>query len=216
MKLLNNLALVLIFLASSANAETFVYITDQVDIPIRSEKSLGNTIIRLLPSGTKLSVLQITEDGWTEVKYQNTIGWISSRYLSNTMSARDELKQANTVINESQLLITKYETELEELNKQLLKLNNENKKLVIKSSKSEAEKTHIEQIYQDALKLEHENDKLNQEQLQLKTELQLAQNNSQIEQDTSQRNWFIVGALVLFFGIVIGIIMPKMLNRRRY
>jgi SH3 domain protein len=203
-------------LASSANAETFVYITDQVDIPIRSEKSLGNTIIRLLPSGTKLSVLQITEDGWTEVKYQNTIGWISSRYLSNTMSAREELKQANTVINESQLLITKHETELEEFNRQLLILNNENKALVIKSSKSEAEKNHIEQIYQDALKLEHENEKLNQEQLQLKTELQLAQNNSQIEQDTSQRNWFIVGALVLFFGIVIGIIMPKMLNRRRY
>ena len=82
--------------------------------------------------------------------------------------------------------------------------------------KSEAEKNHIEQIYQDALKLEHENEKLNQEHLQLKTELQLAQNNSQIEQDTSQRNWFIVGALVLFFGIVIGFIMPKMLSRRRY
>jgi SH3 domain protein len=216
MKLQTNLALILIFLASSVNAETFVYITDQVDIPIRSEKSLGNTIIRLLPSGTKLSVLQITEDGWTEVKYQDTIGWISSRYLSNNMSAREELKQANTVINENQLLITKYETELKELNKQLLILNNKNKELVIKSSKSEAEKNHIEQIYQDALKLEHENEKLNQEQLQLKTELQLAQNNSQIERDTSQRNWFIVGALVLFFGIVIGFIMPKKLNRRTY
>ena len=216
MKLQTNLALILIFLASSVNAETFVYITDQVDIPIRSEKSLGNTIIRLLPSGTKLSVLQITEDGWTEVKYQDTIGWISSRYLSNNMSAREDLKQANTVINENQLLITKYETELKELNKQLLILNNKNKELVIKSSKSEAEKNHIEQIYQDALKLEHENEKLNQEQLQLKTELQLAQNNSQIERDTSQRNWFIVGALVLFFGIVIGFIMPKRLNRRTY
>jgi SH3 domain protein len=216
MKLQTNLALILIFLASSVNAETFVYITDQVDIPIRSEKSLGNTIIRLLPSGTKLSLLQITEDGWTEVKYQDTIGWISSRYLSNNMSAREELKQANTVINENQLLITKYETELKELNKQLLILNNKNKELVIKSSKSEAEKNHIEQIYQDALKLEHENEKLNQEQLQLKTELQLAQNNSQIERDTSQRNWFIVGALVLFFGIVIGFIMPKKLNRRTY
>ena len=216
MKLQTNLVLFLIFFASSVNAETFVYITDQVDIPIRSEKSLGNTIIRLLPSGTKLSVLQITEDGWTEVKYQDTIGWISSRYLSNNMSAREVLKQANTVINENQLLITKHETELKELNKQLLLLNNKNKELVIKSSKSEAEKTHIEQIYQDALKLEHENEKLNQEQLQLKTELQLAQNNSQIERDTSQRNWFIVGALVLFFGVVIGFIMPKRLNRRTY
>ena len=216
MKLLNNLVLILIVLASSARAESFVYITDQVDIPIRSEKSLGNTIIRLLPSGTKLSVLQITEDGWTEVKYQDTIGWISSRYLSNNISAREELKQANSIINESQLLITKYEAELDDQNKQLLILNNENKELVISSSKLEAEKVHIEQIYQDALKLEHENEKLMQEQLQLKTEFQLAQNNSQIEQDTSQRNWFIVGALVLFFGMVIGFILPKMLNRRRF
>ena len=216
MKLLNNLVLILIVLASSARAESFVYITDQVDIPIRSEKSLGNTIIRLLPSGTKLSVLQITEDGWTEVKYQDTIGWISSRYLSNNISAREELKKANSIINESQLLITKYEAEFDGQNKQLLILNNENKELVIRSSKSEAEKTHIEQIYQDALKLEHENEKLMQEQLQLKTEFQLAQNNSQIEQDTSQRNWFIVGALVLFFGMVIGFILPKMLNRRRF
>ena len=216
MKLLNNLVLILIVLASSARAESFVYITDQVDIPIRSEKSLGNTIIRLLPSGTKLSVLQITEDGWTEVKYQDTIGWISSRYLSNNISAREELKQANSIINESQLLITKYEAELDGQNKQLLILNNENKELVIRSSKSEAEKAHIEQVYQDALKLEHENEKLMQEQLQLKTELQLAQNNSQIEQDTSQRNWFIVGALVLFFGMVIGFFLPKMLNRRRF
>ena len=216
MKLQTNLVLFIIFLASSVNAETFVYITDQVDIPIRSEKSLGNTIIRLLPSGTKLSVLQITEDGWTEVKYQDTIGWISSRYLSNNISAREELKQANTVINENQLLITKHETELKELNKQLLILNNKNKELLIKSSKSEAEKTHIEQIYQDALKLEYENEKLMQEQMQLKTELQLAQNNNQIEQDTSQRNWFIVGSLVLFFGMVIGFILPKVLNRRRF
>jgi len=216
MKLLNNLVLIIIILASSANAESFVYITDQVDIPIRSEKSLGNTIIRLLPSGTKLSVLQITEEGWTEVKYQDTIGWISSRYLSNNISARDELKRANSIINESQLLITKYEAELDDLNKQLQIVNNENKVLVIRNSKSEAEKAHVEQIYKDALKLEHENEKLMQEQLQLKTELQLAQHNSQIEQDTSQRNWFIVGALVLFFGMVCGFILPKMLNRRRY
>ena len=216
MKLLNNLALLLLFLTSTTYAETFVYITDQVDIPIRSEKLLGNNIIRLLPSGTKLILQQITEDGWTEIKYQDTIGWVSSRYLSNKIAAREELKQANTVISESQLLISKYETELNDLNKQLQILNNENKELVIKSSKSEAEKNHIAQIYQDALKLEHENEKLNQEHLQLKTELQLAQNNSQIEQDTSQRNWFIVGALVLFFGIVIGFIMPKMLSRRRY
>jgi len=104
----------------------------------------------------------------------------------------------------------------EELEKKLVSLKQENADLIVQSSKSQAEKTHIEQIYQDALKLEHENERLIQETLQLKTELQLAENNTQIEKDTSLRNWFIVGALVLFFGMVIGYIVTGLVKRRRY
>ena len=88
--------------------------------------------------------------------------------------------------------------------------------LLVQSSKSQAEKEHIEQIYQDALKLEHENDKLTQEKLQLKAELQLSENNTQIQKDTSSRNWFIVGAIVLFFGMMIGFIVPNLLKRKRF
>ena len=101
------------------------------------------------------------------------------------------------------------------MEKQIVSLKQENSDLVVQSSKSQAEKEHIEQIYQDALKLEHENERLIQEKLQLKTELQLAENNTQIEKDTSQRNWFIVGALVLFFGMLIGYIVPGLGKRRR-
>ena len=61
-----------------------------------------------------------------------------------------------------------------------------------------------------------ENEKLIQEKLQLKAELQLAENNTQIQKDTSSRNWFIVGAIVLFFGMMIGFIVPGLLNRKRF
>ena len=113
-------------------------------------------------------------------------------------------------------MITKLTSEKEELEKQLLSIKEENSDLVFQRSKSQAEKEDIEQIYQDALKLEHENEKLIQEKLQLKAELQLAENNTQIQKDTSSRNWFIVGAIVLFFGMMIGIIVPNLLNRRRF
>ena len=102
------------------------------------------------------------------------------------------------------------------LENQFLSVKEENAALLIQSSKSQAEKEHIEQIYQDALKLEHENEKLIQESLQLKAELQLAENNTQIQRDSSSRNWFIVGAIVLFFGMVIGFILPGLFNRKRY
>ena len=59
-------------------------------------------------------------------------------------------------------------------------------------------------------------DEADQEKLQLKAELQLSENNTQIQKDTSSRNWFIVGAIVLFFGMMIGFIIPNLLKRKRF
>jgi SH3 domain protein len=210
------LTIALIILAFKVSAESYVYITDQLDLPIRSDKEFGNNIIRLLPSGTELSLLQSTEDGWAQVQFDDTIGWIKSFYLSPDPSAREKLKKLTRTNNANKLLITKLNTEKEDLEKQLSSLKQENTNLVVQNSKSQAEKEHIEQIYQDALKLEHENEKLIQEKLQLKAELQLAENNTQIQKDTSSRNWFIVGAIVLFFGMMIGFIVPGLLNRKRF
>ena len=210
------LTIALIILAFKASAESFVYITDQLDLPIRSDKEFGNNIIRLLPSGTELSLLQSTEDGWAQIQFDDTIGWIKSFYLSPDPSAREKLKKLTRTNNDNKLLITKLSTEKEDLENQLSLLKQENTNLVVQSSKSQAEKEHIEKIYQDALKLEHENEKLIQEKLQLKAELQLAENNTQIQKDTSSRNWFIVGAIVLFFGMMIGLIAPGLLNRKRF
>ena len=217
MKQFKALPLVFFFLTTIACADSIVYITDQVDIPIRSDKAFGNNIIRSLPSGTELSILQITDDNaWAQIKYEDTVGWIIASYLSNDPPAREELKKLKRTYNANKLLISKIQSEKDELEKQLVALKQENSDLVVQSSKSQAEKAHIEQIYQDALKLEHENERLIQETLQLKTELQLAENNTQIERDTSQRNWFIVGSLVLFFGMLIGYIVPGLVKRRRY
>ena len=210
------LPLALILLTLRVGAESYVYITDQLDLPIRSDKSFGNNIIRLLPSGTELSLLQSTEDGWAQIQFDDTIGWIKSFYLSPDPAAREKLKKLTRTDNANKLLISKLSGEKEELEGQLLSVKQENTDLIVQSSKSQAEKEHIEQIYQDALKLEHENEKLIQEKLQLKAELQLSVNNTQIQKDTSSRNWFIVGAIVLFFGMIIGFIVPGLLNRRRY
>jgi len=217
MKQFKALPFVFFFLATIVSADSIVYITDQVDIPIRSDKAFGDNIIRSLPSGTELSILQITDDNvWAQIRYDDTVGWIIASYLSNDPPAREELKNLKKTYNANKLLISKFESEKNELEKQLASLKQENTDLVVQNSKSQAEKEHIEKIYQDALKLEHENERLIQETLQLKTELQLAENNTQIEKDTSQRNWFIVGSLVLFFGMLIGYIVPGLVKRRRY
>jgi SH3 domain protein len=99
----------LLFLTWSSFSFSDVYITDQLDLPIRSDKSFGENIIRLLPSGTKLSLIQNTEDGWSQVKFGNTTGWIKSFYLSSKPTAINQLKtlvrtdQANKLLIENLL-----------------------------------------------------------------------------------------------------------------
>ncbi|QKQ23959.1 TIGR04211 family SH3 domain-containing protein [Candidatus Ruthia endofausta] len=216
MNLIKHLLLILILLGTLANARLFVYITDQVDIPMREDKTFGNNIVRSLSSGSKLSILQATEDGWTQVKYKNSTGWVISRYLSNNPSARVQLEKLRQSHNANQLLTTKQSKRNTELEKQVKTLKSKNTGLSMQVSKSQAEKQHIEQIYQDALKLEHSNERLATQVLQLKTEIQLLENNSTATQESSSRNWFIVGGLVLFFGMMIGFIFPNFVNRRRY
>ena len=94
MKQYKVLPLFFFFLATMTSADAIVYITDQVDIPIRSDKVFGNNIIRSLPSGTELSILQITDNNaWAQIKYEDTVGWIIASYLSKDPPAREELKK---------------------------------------------------------------------------------------------------------------------------
>lgn len=207
---------ILLLTSTLASAQSFVYITDKVDIPMRADKSFENNMVRSLPSGTKLSILQATEDGWTQVKFEDSTGWIISRYLSNNPPARVQLEKLRQTYSANKLLINKLAKRKTELETEVQALKVKNTKLSIQTSKSKSEKAHIEQVYKDALKLEHSNEKLMTSNLQLKAEIQLLKNNTTATEESSSRNWFITGSFVLFFGILIGFIFPNFVNRRRY
>jgi len=126
------------------------------------------------------------------------------------------LEKLRQTYNANKLLIAKLAKRKTELESEVQALKVKNTKLSIQTSKSKAEKEHIEQVYKDALKLEHANEKFITTNLQLKTEIQLLKNNNTATEESSSRNWFFTGSIVLFFGILIGFIFPNFVNRRRY
>ena len=218
MTLVKTFLLFLVIFTSTVSAESFVYITDTVDLPMRSDSKIVNkpsNVIRMLPSGTKLEILSTIETGWTQVKFENDIGWIISRYLTNKEPSMVQLNKLKRTHTANKLLITKQQYENKKLNEEIKQLKASNTILSIQTSKSKSEKEHVEQVYKDALKLEHMNEKLNSQLMQLKSEMQLLNNKDTAIQDSSSRNWFIVGAIILFFGILIGLIFPKLTNQRR-
>ena len=218
MKLSKYLFIPLLLVHSMASAQSYVYVTDMVDIPMRSENKIQSNpsnLLRMLPSGTKLEILS-TESGWTKVKFEKTTGWMISRYLTSKPPAQAQLEKLRQTYNANKLLIGKQSKRNVELEAQVKEFQIQTTMLSVQTSKSQAEKEHIEQVYKDALKLEHTNEKLKTEALQLKTEIQLLQNNNTAGQEASSRNWFIVGAIVLFFGFIMGFVFPKRSNQRRF
>jgi SH3 domain protein len=207
----------LLFLLSSfVNAETYVYITDQVDIPMRGDPSIkSDNLMKRLESGTKLELIS-SKDGWTEVRYQGKIGWVISRYLTSNPSARSQLEKLMQDVNKDNIVLQDQKIKIKSLESEIKELKTQNSKISMQGEKFKAEKEHVEQVYKDALKLEHENEKLRTESLNLKTEIQLLKNSSTIAQEATSRNWFIVGALVLLIGIIFGFIIQRMAKPRRF
>ncbi|SFV85635.1 hypothetical protein MNB_SUP05-SYMBIONT-4-804 [hydrothermal vent metagenome] len=217
MKLKNTLLIIFLLLSSVVSADSYVYVTDMVSIPMRSDNSIQNNpsnLIKMLDSGTQLEILA-TENGWTKVKFENTIGWIVSRYLTSNISARVQLEGLIRSSSNCQLSLSKQNKRNIVLEDYIAKSKEKNTDLSIQVGKLESEKKHMQSTYQDSLKLKDENKNLKTQVLQLTTELQLLQNNSTIYQDSSFRNWFIVGALVLFFGFIMGFTLSKRTNNNR-
>ena len=107
------LSLILLMMAYKVSAESIVYITDEVDIPIRTNKSTKSEIIRLMPTGSELSILQSTEDGWTQIKMGDSFGWILTAFVSSRPPARDQLIKLTRTYNANKLLISKLASEKE-------------------------------------------------------------------------------------------------------
>ena len=73
--------------ANTSN-ENLYYITDHVQIPMRSDKAFDNNIIEKLSSGAQLEILDISQDGrWTQVQHKDLNGqrkgWVLSRYITD-------------------------------------------------------------------------------------------------------------------------------------
>ena len=79
-------------LSVSAEVPRYAYITDEVNIPMRSNRSFNNNLIKMLTTGDKLKVIRYF-DGWTKVEYGGQMGWVVSRYLSVKEPAKNRLKQ---------------------------------------------------------------------------------------------------------------------------
>jgi SH3 domain protein len=193
------------------------YITDKLEVQLRSGPSLQRKITKMLVAGTPITVLSQSDDNnYTLVKLEDgDKGWILARYVSPDPAAR-------TVLDDT---IRKLEAATEE-NKRLkeevaaLKLGKDGtdkttQQLQAEKDRLETELKAVRFASANALKIQDERDKLQESVVNLERELESIRRDKQaLDADYSQ-NWFLSGAGVLLGGILLGWILPRLSWRKK-
>ncbi len=164
---------------------TRAYVTDSFRISIRRGPSLENKILKFLPSGQDVEILD-TQEGWSYIRTLEsneniTKGWVLRRYL-----------------------ITREPWEI-----QTQSFKNENLKL--KKKLENIHKEWTEKFTKDVgdfktLKKNHD--------VLLKTLQTQKRKIATLKEDQSIK-WFAMGALVLLFGLMIGLVIGKKQKKSR-
>lgn len=197
-------------LSGTAVAQSTAYVTDEMRLNLRSGPGNQYRIVQLLPSGTPVQVLE-RGDEWTRVRAGDEDGWMRSSYLQPEPAAALRLEEATE--------------ELEELRTQNAglqeALNATREELEATVAEAEALREENETLSRrvdeaaEGLELADENQALKKETIDLEREVQDLTNETRRLSDRSRQDWFVVGAAVMAFGMLVGIIVTRIRWRRR-
>lgn len=203
--------------ALTATAAETRYISDELEVTLRTGQSTQHQIVRMVKSGTPVEVLTADANtGYTKVRTPSGAeGWVLNRYLMTSPSARQQL-------DELQRRLATLEIENKQLKEQSGTLKEQGKAAGQQQQNLENEKRQLEQELANirktagsALALESENKRLKEQYLNLQSELQTLQQENLTLKDRGEREWFVRGAAVVVVGILIGLVAPRLKFRRR-
>ena len=208
--------LLMILCSASAFAKT-AYVTDELEITLRSGESTGHRILRMLPTGEKLTVLGENPDsGYTKVRTSTgALGYVLSRQLKDGPVARDRLVAVEAEVNALKAAPGELSSRLAQLTEQYTALQTAHKSLQEAKGLVDQQFAALKRTANNAVRIANERNELRKQVAQLTREVEdIKQQNRELENKTAQ-NWFLIGAGVVVGGIVLGLILPHLRMRRR-
>jgi SH3 domain protein len=202
-------------LTGIALAETN-YISDQLEVTLRSGKSTSHSIIRMLRSGTPVEVLEEDKDsGYSMVRALGKEGWVLSRYLMKGPVPRDQLAGAEKKLAELELENRKMMTAMQALKAEKDTIEQANSSMDADYRKVSQELAEIKRTASSALAIDSENKDLKSRLVALERNMQTLQQENENLKDRTARDWFMVGAGVVLIGILVGLIIPRIRWRKK-
>jgi SH3 domain protein len=212
-----SLFLIALILPILVQAQNMQYVTDQLIITMRTGQGSQYQILKTLPSGTRVEVLEVNEEtGYTKIRIADGLeGWVLTRFLSEEPVAKEKLAAAENRLQRLLEQNNALKEELATLKKSSTDVEAERNTLLSQTESANAELERLKQVAAQPILLDNQNRELKQQNVSLEKELQLLQQENQVLKDRSQREWFIAGAGVLLGGMLLGLILPKLRWRKK-
>ena len=206
----------ILFTSTSLMAET-AYVSDELEIMVRSGKSATHRIIATLKSGNRINVIERDkESGYSKVAISpSREGWVLSRLLNKSPSAKSRLAKAEASATKSQAEAAEAKQQLAELTAQKGSLDSETNELKQLNTSLSRELEHLRETSSNAVQILQERNHLQQRVVNIERELEGFKRENDMLKNSDSQDWFLVGASVLFLGIFLGFILPKLTWRRK-
>lgn len=209
----------LVFMAAQSCWAAKVYVSDSFEITLRTGPSTENKIIAMPSSGQPLEVLDAQGD-WTQVRMHKpdgeiVEGWVLTRYLSTRIPWEVQAENLNAENASLKEKLAYAENALEQARAREQDLARKLKENTEALEDVRAEYDSLRHRAADYLKLETAYE-ANRSRLET-AESDLKRLTEEVKQlRSSKRNrWFLTGALVLFIGLILGLVLGRQSRRRR-
>lgn len=201
-------------LSFSAQAKT-QYVSDHLVITVRTGQGAQFQIIKTLESGEHVEVLEMTDTGYTKVKTSDgTEGWVRTQYLAEEPVASEKLGRLQAQLLKTRTALKTIKDSYAALSKEYKEISQNQSTLSTDKKQLDSELARLNEVAKKPILLDKQNRELQQKNVTLEKDLQRLNQENHSLKDRSQREWFIAGALVLFGGLILGLVIPKLRSRK--
>lgn len=206
---------ILLITFGSAQAEV-VYVTDTLNLSLRSEENNNSKVVKLLPTGTPLTVIEENRGtGFLHVRMNDgTEGYMPIRNTMKEPPSHAQLEAANKSLASLQSENATLKAELATIKESITPGTSLEKSLEAERDQLSRELNELKKTAASTVELKNQRDELQERVVNVERELQQFKLENQALQDTANQDWFLYGGLLALVGVILGFILPKLSWRR--
>ena len=193
------------------------WVSDEFEVTMRKGKSTRQSIVRMLSSGTRIELLDTDRDaGYSLVRTRSGVErWVLSRYLLKNPPARVTLPDVEARLKQSDSRRQELEQEVRSLREERSELQRQTKQLESSGQAQQKDLDDIRRLSSSTIQVDSQNKALRQRLLENDRIVNELETENRRLSGRSSREWFVVGAGVVVFGVLLGLILPRIRWRRK-